>query len=309
MMLTVACQTSPKAAPISVGTQPWIGYAAHYAAVGQDLFKAQNVEIKDVPFPNVSEEMAVFRAKKVDIGWFTSADAIQMAAEDPTIKIVYAADYSNGGDGIMARDITGPADLKGKTVGREDVLFAKILLSNYLQKANLSEQDLTIKNLAASDAATAFASKDVDAAVSYEPYLTKAAKEGGGKVVFTTKDTNLIADVLLVRDDLLQTRKADLQAYLKAIDEATKLVVADDPAALKAVGTQLGVEEAEVKEQKSGVKLFDLAANKSVALNTTNAQSLLGNLELTAKAAQEFKVIDKPTDVKTLIDNSLIADM
>jgi NitT/TauT family transport system substrate-binding protein len=310
LMLTVACsQTPTQSAPISVGTQPWIGSAGHYAAMGKDLFKAQKLNIQDVGFPNVSDEMAAFLAKKIDMGWFPSADAIPMAAQDPSIRVIYTADFSDGGDGIMGRGITSPADAKGKTLAREDVLFAKILLGSYLQKANLSEKDVTVKNMTASDGATAFAAKQVDVAVSYEPYLTKASKEGKGEVIFTTKDTNLIADVLLVREDLIKTRRADLVSYLKGIDQAVKAVVADEPEALKAVGAKLGVNEEEVKAQRSGVKLFDVAENKDIAFNPTHPRNLMGNLELSAKAAQEFKMLEKPVDLKVLVDDSLVKSL
>lgn len=316
LVLAIACSrqpnppapnaSSPQSQPIVSATNNWVGYAGHHVAVGKKFFGEQGLQVQDLFFQSVSEEITAFLAGKVDVAWFTSGDTVQMVAEDPSIKIVYLVDYSNGSDGILGRGIKSPQDAKGKTIARENVLFEKILLQAYLQEAGLTESDVSIKDLAASDAAAAFAAKQVDMAVSYEPYLTNAAKQGGGEVVFSTKDKNLIADVVVVRDRFIQSRKADLQAYFKAVDQAVDLINADDPEALKIAGTKLGISGDEVKQQLTGAKLFDLDENKKVAFDKNNPDSLIGNLELTAKGAYDFKIVDKPLKVDSLYDASIV---
>jgi NitT/TauT family transport system substrate-binding protein len=78
---------------------------------------------------------------------------------------------SDGSDGIIGRNIKSPADVKGKTIGRENVLFEQVLLRAYLQKGGLAEKDVTIKDIPAPDAASAFAAKRVDVAVTFEPFM------------------------------------------------------------------------------------------------------------------------------------------
>jgi NitT/TauT family transport system substrate-binding protein len=306
LVLTVACSTTPTAAPLNSGTNNWVGYAGHHIAVGKGLFKTQNLAVQDFFFASETEEQTAFLAKKLDIAWFTSGTAVQISAQDPTAKIIYLIDYSNGGDGIIARGIKSPQDIKGKTIAREDILFERVLLQAYLSKAGLTEKDVTIKSMAAADAATAFAAKQVDIAVSYEPYLRKAAQQGGGEVVFSTDNTNLIADVVMVHGDVLKSRAADLKAYFKAIDPAVKLAIAGDPEAMKITGTKLGISGDEVKDQLKLVKLFDLEGNKTIGFNKDNPNNLRGNLELNAKAAYDFKIIPQPLAVDQLVDDSIV---
>lgn len=64
-----------------------------------------------------------------------------------------------------------------------------------------------------------------------------------------------------------------------------------------------------VKEQLGGVKLFDLAANKAMAFDKSNPKSLIGNLELTAKAAAEFKIIPQPLKPESLYDDSIVKSL
>ncbi len=297
---------SPQSAPILSSTNNWVGYSGHHVAVGKNLFAEQGLKVEDQFFPSNTEQITAFLAGKTDIGWVTSGDAIQMVAKDPTIKIIYLVDYSNGSDGILGRGIKSPADAKGKTIARENILFERVLLKAYLDKAGLTEKDLVVKDLAAADAAAAFAAKQVDIAVTYEPYLTNAAKQGEGEVIFSTKDTNLIADVVVAREKFISDRKADLQKYFQAVDKAVDLLNASDPEALSLAGKKLGVTGDEVKQQLLGVKLFDLDSNKTTAFKKDNPQSLIGNLELTAKAAYEFKIVDKPLAVDTLYDPSVV---
>jgi NitT/TauT family transport system substrate-binding protein len=319
--LSVACTQQPKnptpsgtaspssSQPLISATNNWVGYSGHHVAVKKGFFTQEGLKIQDLFFQSSSEEVTAVLAGKVDIAWLTSGDAIQMIAKDPSFKMIYLVDYSNGGDGIIGRNITSPQDVKGKTIARENVLFERVLLQAYLKKAGLTESDLKIKDMTAAEAATAFASKQVDLAVTYEPYMTKSVTQGGGKVVFSTKDTNLIADVVAVKAELLKTRQKDLQAYFRAVDKSVKLLNASDPEALKISGDKLGVSAAEVKEQLTGVKLFDVNGNKTIAFNKSSPNSLIGNLDLTAKAAAEFKIVPGPLKVESLYDDSIVKSL
>ncbi len=311
-MTTAAC-TQPKATstpaqspPLTSATLNWIGNSSYYVADKKGLFAENGLVTKEMFFPSSSEIFVSFMTRDADIAWVTSGDAVQMIERDPSVRIIYTADYSNGADGIIGRNIKLPRDIKGKTIARENILYAKVFLRAYLQKAGLTEKDVTIRDMPIDKAATAFANKQIDAAVSGEPFMGKAMKAGGGSMVFSSKDSNLIADVIVVRQDLLQTRKPELQAYLKAVDKAVKLLKAEDPEALKITATKMGISVDEVKSQIKGVKIFDLLENKTIAFNKSNPSSIFGNLALTTKGAADFKATVKPINPNSLYDTSLI---
>ncbi len=321
LALTVACTQQPtttapdasmspsapaQSQPLVSATNNWVGYSSHHVAVGKDFFTQEGLKIEDLFFQSNSEEITAFLAGKMDLAWLTSGDAIQMIDKDPSIKIIYLVDYSNGSDGIIGRNINSPQDAKGKTIARENVLFTRVLLQAYLKKGGLTESDAKVRDMASAEAATAFATKQVDLAVTYEPFMAKAAAQGGGEVIFSTKDTNLIADVVVVRDKLIQSRKQDLLAYFKAVDKAAKLLKANDPEALKIAGVKLGVTADEIKSQLEGVKIFDIEGNKTIGFNKDDPNSLIGNLDLTAKAALEFKIIAKPIPLESMYDDSIV---
>lgn len=317
LLLVVACAAQPEtssspsqaAQPLLSGVNPWPGYSGHYVALQKGFFADEGLNVQETFFRSATDELTAFLANKLEVGWFTSGDAIQAAAKDPSIKMIYLVDYSNGSDGILGRNISSPQDLKGKTVARENLLFENVLLRAYLEKGGLTEQDIMVKDMTAGDAAVAFAAKRVDAAVSYEPWLSKGAKEGGGEVIFSTKDTNLIADVIVVREQTIQNRRAELQGYLRAVDKAVKLINAGDAEAIQITASKMGVSPEEAKAQLTGVKIFDAEGNQSIAFNPNHANNVIGNFELTAQAAYDFKLVSQPLDVKSLYDNSIVKSL
>ncbi len=295
--------------PLSVGTNPWSGYSGHNAAVKKGFYEQAGLKIQDTLFQSNTEEITAFLSNKIDLAWLTVGDVIQIAGKDPALKIIFLCDYSNGSDGIIGRGIKAPAELKGKTLAREDVLFEKVLLRAYLTKGGLTEKDITIKDLPAPDAATAFSAKRVDAAVTYEPFLNKAAKAGGGDIIFSSKGTNLIADVLVTRPNLIANRRPELLSFLKAANQGIKLVKAGDPGAIAAAAGKLGIKPEELRDQLTGITIFDIEGNKTIGFNLGNPNNAIKSFDLVAKSAYDFKTISKPIDVKTLYDDSLVKSL
>jgi NitT/TauT family transport system substrate-binding protein len=308
------CESAPSSVsdssqPLISGVDTWIGNSSHYVAFRKDLFYSEGVTVKEVFFQSTGEGIKGFLAGEADFLWAASGAAIEMSSRDPSIRIIYVYDYSNGSDGIIGRGVNRPQDLKGKRIARENVLFANVLLRAYLKQGGLTVADVTLQDKIASDAADAFSARLVDAAVSYEPWLTKAAQQGGGKVIFTTKDTNLVADVIVTRKNVIETRTAEIQAYLRAIDKAVKLVKASDTEAMQIIGSKLGISVDDAKAQLAGVKLFDVADNKSIGFNLTHANNLRKSLELTAQTAYDTGLITKPVEIDILLDDSLVRSL
>lgn len=300
---------SNDARTLSVGVVAWPGYAGHYVALEKKFYEAEGINVQEVFFQDGSTSLTAFLAGKLDLTWGTSADAIQSASKNSAVKVIKLVDYSDGADGILGRGINSPADLKGKKIAREDLLFENILLQAYLEKGGLTLKDVTLIDASAATSASAFVGKQVDVAVTYEPYLTKSAKAGDGKVIYSTKGTNLIADVITTLEPTIQSKKEAILAYLRAVDKAVKLVNSGDEEALSIVSKRLGASIDETKQQLTGLKVFDLKGDKEVGFNRQSSNSLIQNLEFTVKVASALKLITQPIDVSQVYDDSLIRSL
>jgi NitT/TauT family transport system substrate-binding protein len=301
--------SSTKSKPLVVGTIPWIGYAGQYVAQDQGFFKDAGLKVEDLFLEDTAALISNFLEKKMDIGWLTTGDFLQMIAQDPTIQVIKLADYSNGADAIIARGVTQMGELRGKSIARNNVLFVENFLSACLEKGGLTLGDVKVIDMDMPDSGAAYIAKKIDVAYVFEPVLTEALKAGGGQVICSTKGTNLIGDVVLVRKQLIKERKAELLTYLRAIDKAVKLVNAGDKPAIQSVAKQLKVTPEEVKEQLTGVTLFDVEGDKTIAFNSYNLNNLAKHLRRMVKSAIEFKVLPKPMNVEDLYDDSLVKSL
>lgn len=82
-----------------------------------------------------------------------------------------------------------------------------------------------------------------------------------------------------------------------------------DDEAIKIAGDKLGVSPEEMKGQLSGVKVFDIEANKTIAFNPSNPNNMMKNLELTVQVAYDSKLIPELMDISSLYDDSIVKSL
>lgn len=116
-------------------------------ALEKHFFQEEGIKVNDIIFADYSSSMPAFLSHQVDLLWVAGADAIEMAAQDPSIRVIFLTGYSDGADGILGRNIHSPKELKGKRIARENLLSANVILNAYLQQGELTEQDLNILDM------------------------------------------------------------------------------------------------------------------------------------------------------------------
>lgn len=299
-------QSSTLSQPLTVGTSAWPGFAGDYVATAKDFYRAAGLDVKSTFFQVASDVNTALLANRLDLAWTGIPDMVIMAAKEPSLRLIAMSDYSDGADGILARGVAQAADLKGKTIAWEALPLQALLLRKYLESGGLSEKDVKLTVLSAADAASAFAAKKVDVAVTYEPYLSQAAATGQGQVIFSSKGTNIIPVGLVARETIIQSRREDLMTYLKAFDQGVQLVRNSPQEAAQPIAEKLGVKPEEVPDLLKTVRIFDLAENKSIVFNTSNGLNVISSLDFAAKTSREIGLVSVPLDGKALYDDSLV---
>lgn len=295
--------------PLIVGVNPWAGFLGQYVALSKELFSDQGVQVQEEYFQSTGDTNTALAAGRVDLAWIGGPDLITLAAEGVNLKAIMLSDYSNGSDGIVGRNINKPEDIKGKTVAREDVLYENVFLHRYLEKAGLTEKDVKIVSMPAADAATAFAAGKVDVAVTYEPWLSRAVKEGNGQIIFTTKDTNIIPNILAARAEVIQERKPEVIAYMRTIGKAVDFAEANPEEAAQIIAKKLGITPEEIPPQLTGIRVLDIEGNKTIPFNPDHSLYLLDSFEASAQVAHELGKTSELVDVEPLYDDSLIKSL
>ena len=165
------------------------------------------------------------------------------------------------------RTSTSIADLKGKKVAVNDGSVSEFYLNVLLGKAGLKESDLNTVNMTAADAGSAFVAKRVDAAVTWEPWLTKGKSTDFGHLLVDSSTTpGLITDVLIVKTAWAKAHKKDVAAIVKSWDEAVAYYRAhpDESIAIMAKGVGGWLKDPkEFKATLSGIKFYGGDDNKT----------------------------------------------
>jgi NitT/TauT family transport system substrate-binding protein len=134
-----------------------------------------------------------------------------------------------------------------------------------LREAGLSEADIETVNMSADDAGNAFLLQEVDAAVSWEPWLTQGKEaEHGHLLADSSEKPGLIADCLVTRTEVFDRRLPEFRALARALDAALAYVEAHPDEANEIMARHVGgwlEDPAVFAETLKGVRFYDSARN------------------------------------------------
>jgi NitT/TauT family transport system substrate-binding protein len=114
---------------------------------------------------------------------------------------------------------------------------------------------------------------------------------------------------LATREQVIQERRTELQAYLRAVDKAVKLVNAGDAEAISITAQKLGVSPDEARAQIAGIRIFDIEMNKSLAFNQSDPNNVFKNYELNIATGKDMKILTKEIKVESLYDDSIVKSL
>lgn len=206
------------AEPIKLAVYPLPSPYFEYAMESLELFTKDNANVELVEFAQYSDVIQALDSGSVDASIMGITEAVTPIANGLDLDIVLMTDYSAGMDGIVAAPgINSVKDLKGKTIATNIGTMNHMLLLTALEQAGLSESDVNITNMSEGDATAALVGGSIDAASIFDPQMSKAAKESGGKVIFSSKDlSGELSDVLIIKDSIVKDRADEVQGIVDA---------------------------------------------------------------------------------------------
>lgn len=306
-----AAAFSPLAAhaEIKVGVSDWPGWVAWYVAEQKGYFKKHGADVKLVWFANYTDSIAALSSGQLDANSQTWSDTLGPLAKGLKLKAVLVNDNSAGNDALMVSPkIKGFADLKGKSVALEQYSISHFVLATALAKNGMKPADVKIVNLSAGDAAAAFLSGRVDAAVVWNPWVNQIQQSGKGKALFTSKDMpGLVPDLLVAQEKAVTTKRKELVGMIKAWFEAEKFIREQPAEASKIMAKVVSMKPDEYAVFLPGTRFFDAAAN-TAAFDPKQPQSLVAVAPTIAAFLNEHKLIEGKPDAAKGVDGSLLAE-
>jgi NitT/TauT family transport system substrate-binding protein len=295
---------------IKVAYNVWVGSAGVYVADASDYFEEEGVDVELVQFASPTEAAQAVLAGQVDAA-VTTLDTLVMlkgkeSADNP-LQMVHAIDVSNGADGIVAsEDIQEIADLKGKKVAVTIGAVNHFLLSYALQAEGLSDADVELVNMAPELTGSTFMTGQVDAAVTWEPFLTEAQSNGGTLLYSTADAPGVVVDVLMTSKTFAEGNADALKGMVAAIDRGVEDFKAEKDGTDDIVAGAIGSKPEEVRDIAFGLELFTSLEAKRLMVDDIAA------LEATLAEMSDFfleqELIENGIDPKTVVNPFLFQE-
>ncbi len=209
--------------PISIGINAWPGYEFIYLAKVKGLYQKRGIEVKIVSFNSLADARRAYELGHLDGLACTLVEHCQIldrSERNPRIAMV--ADYSNGGDVLIARDGIDSIDqLSGARIGLEVESLGVFILSRLLDEASLDLESVTPVKSDQLSLKQLMKDGSIDAAISYPPHSLGLLGLPGSKTIFSTADIpNEVLDIIVFDEDLISSRKQAVQEIVSAIYEA-----------------------------------------------------------------------------------------
>jgi ABC-type nitrate/sulfonate/bicarbonate transport system substrate-binding protein len=296
----------------TLGTVSNLMHTDEYVAAQEGFYAENGLDVKIKIFASGSDVTKALKAGTIKYGSASTTAVPPARAAGVPLKLLVGGmnDASSalydGPLGIIGRTDRGITDqassLKGKKIGVLTGSTTEQYLRLYLEKNGMTEKDVTLVNLQVPDHPVSLQQGDVDAVVSWEPYVTQEVRGLGSKAVTVSRGEGLLGYVigLGVLDPTLQSSKAELVKFVSAVAEANAFIRKNPQKAAEDAANYLpGVDVSAAADAIQNHLKWDprLSACTQKAMKNGAAE-----LFKSGKVTQDFSVSD-------LMDTSIIAEV
>lgn len=208
---------------IRIGVVTWGGYVGGQyfnegfeASTKSRFYKDYGLKVEFVLNDDVDNSLNAWKNGDLDLHWYTidAFPTIVEGLQDFRPVALWQADWSRGGDAIVARrGIKSVGDLRGKKIAVAQLTPSHSFLLWLLDAGGLSPDDVQLVEVGnAIDAASAFKSQQVDAAVVWSPDDEECLKAVTGSTILesTRSASNIIADFFFAKEDFVRNNREKL---------------------------------------------------------------------------------------------------
>ena len=300
LLSTMLLSCNRKEYTITIGIATWPGFSVAMVGLEKGFFD-EKISIRHIILDDANARHAAFRSGTLDI-MISSLDVFAMEmVQGIDAEIILITDESWGSDGIVVSDeINTVADLKGKNIA-----FARATPSQFFLYNLLLENDIpfeSIRQTIVSDptfAAQAFLSGSVDAAVTWEPFLSEIMERRQGNILATSRDMpNVIVDILVANREFAQNSeliKAFIDGWLKSVD----YIKANPDEAKRIIARGLHIPEEDVGGMMYGL----IFADRQMNIDFFSTQKINTVLESAFNFWQAQGIIDENAQLRRDVIN------
>ena len=293
---------------INIASSTWTGYAPLYVATARNIWSKHGLTVNFTDVEDPVERLNALKANRLQ-GMASTVDAFARAQSQgvPAVEIL-PIDASVGGDGILAKNtIQSVQDLKGKTVAVNQGSVSEWFLGQVLKKNGMSLSDVNEANMTSGNAGAAFVAGRVDVAVTWEPWLSRAAKTTFGHVLVSSRQyPDLIMDSFAFRKDFIDKYPGTVSDFVKAYYDAYNYMQSNPDAADALVGTAVKESPSDVQADLSTMTIFGPNDAKTIMGSQVTSGKMYANCNAAADFWHQLGKISSVVNCANVIDPTFV---
>jgi NitT/TauT family transport system substrate-binding protein len=251
---------------ITFAMSGWTGFAPLTLAKEAGIFKKNGLDVTIKKIPQKDRHLAI-ASGDVQCAATTVETWIAWNANGVATTQIFQLDKSFGAAGMVVKGgISKISDLKGKTIAASapgtSPYFA---LAWFLKKNGMTPKDVKIVNLEPQAAANAIIAgvADLDAAMTYEPYLSAVrAKPEAGKIIATTLDYPMVMDTVGCTPKFLTDNPKAAKALADSYFEALEMIQKEPKKSFEIMGADVKQTGEAFEGSQKFLRWQDRAANQ-----------------------------------------------
>ncbi len=222
LSLLLACK--PPQSHLRVGTTVDIGNETLFLARELDYYDQTPIHL--VEFTSRNQVINALHSETIEAAILYLDEVIKLLQSELSLKVILVLSVSHGANALVTQPgIKQIKDLKGRRVGSSQNAESIWLLEQALISAGIDFKEISLIPIHHNEHINAYNRQLVDGVVTFEPFLSRLEKQGATVQFDSSRMSNKIMQVLVVRENVIdqhqQSIKLLLQGYFKAVEYIT----------------------------------------------------------------------------------------
>ncbi|MCC7417492.1 MAG: ABC transporter substrate-binding protein [Acidobacteria bacterium] len=282
---------------IATGVDP--AFAVFYIAKAGGIFEKNGLDVQlntgpsgsaMVAFLVKNQTQAVLGAEQAGMQNFNLDPNVVVAAETTALVKWWA---------VVGRNIANMEGLKGKKVGVALGSGSEVFWLAIIEKLKLNPRDYTVINVEPPEMVAALERGNIDAFVSWEPWLTRAVQSVSGASILQNNEGILLPRVYLyMNKEWAEKNKAAASAFVRSLIQANDLTYSDRKESARLVASVLKLDQA-----------FSESLMEKLSYDIRLVQGSLDHLKMVEGQIKGAGKLAKPIDWNAFVYPDLLKEL
>lgn len=242
-------------------------------------------------FNTASSVLEALNADSIDFGNTGDAPAVMALSRGMDFQFIASEPSSPHREAILIPEdspIQSIQDLEGKKIAYNQASIAQYLLAKALETDGLTLDEVESVYLPPSDASIAFANGEVDAWVTWDPYMT-VAEEGGNKILTTGEGIVPLRSFFVASNNIIEKDPEVVNIVVDHVKEVGSSID-EDP-----------TEAANVLEESTNIEasIWKIALSEKINAFETMDQEAIDDLQTLKTDLKEIEMISETVDIES----------